>query len=289
METKEFELELADGQMSFAFEELNIDDNIEESVSLASEKLIKSQNHDWVKDEVLFVVVRAQNYEISNDLSSLKLCGKKMIDWVRLAGADCDQKVIEDCDDVLEKAREIETDKKYIAIFYSDTPLFNRGAFYRIMNYFSSKNINYLGLSRGYVVKTEFLKNALKFIQGASISIEAEALMRADSAKTISYMHSLINNKILAFHENNGVVIFGKNTVFIDADVEIEGGVVIEPNNIIQGESVIASGTILQSGNIIKNSIISNNAIVSASYIEKSKISQGKEIASNSKIIEEEI
>jgi len=288
METKELELEIAKGQMSFMFDGLSLNEQEESSV-ISNEKLLKPQNHEWIKNEVLFVVVKAQNRFLSNDLPSLKLCGKKMIDWVRLAGGECEQCVIDDCEDIIEKIKEINTDKKFIAVFYSDTPLFNKLSFNRIMDYVSSKNINYLKLVRGFVGKTEFIKNSTLLVQGAISDIESESLMQADSANVISQMQNLINSKILAFHENNGVVIFGKNTVFIDADVEIENGVVVEPNNIIQGESVIAGGTILASGNIIKNSIISNNCRIYASYIERSKIGQGKEIKPFSKIIEEEI
>lgn len=289
METRELEIEIAQGQMSFILDDFDVNEKEEESKILSKSSLIKPKNHEWIKNEVLYVVVKAQNRFLSNDLPSLKLCGKKMIDWVRLAGADCEQIIIDDCEDILGRVRNIETDKSYIAVFYSDTPLFNKGAFYRIMDYFSSKTINFLRLSRGYIVKTDFLKNTPHFMQGETSGLEVDGLMQADSAKTISYMQNLLNNKILSFHENNGVVIFGKSTVFIDADVEIENGVLIEPNNIIQGESVIASGTTLMSGNIIKNSIISNNCIIASSYIEKSKISQGKIVEPYSKIIEQEI
>lgn len=289
METQEIDLELAKGQMSFALDEIPLDEQEEESLLISTEKLIKPQNNDWIKQEVLFVIVRVQNLHLSNDLPSLKICGKKMIDWVRMAGAECEQQIIEDSQDVLGQVRQIETDKKYIAVFYSDTPLLNKSSFYRIMNYFSSKNVNFLQLTRGYVVKTDFLKSNVNFMQSAKKEFEVEGLIQADSAKVISYMQNFINEKILTFHENNDVVIFGKGTVFIDADVEIESGVIIEPNNIIQGESIISKGTILQSGNIIKNSIISNNCVISSSFIEKSKISQGKEIKPFSKIIESEI
>ncbi len=289
METKELDLEIAKGQLFFDLDEIEIDEKEEESTLLSTDKLMKSNSYQWIKEEVLFVVVRVQNHFLSKDLSSLNICGKKMIDWVRIAGGECQQIIIDDCEDIMGKIREINTDKKYIAIFYSDTPLFNRGAFYRIMNYFSSKNANYLKLIRGAVVKTDFVKNCSIFMQSASDNFEKDSLLQADSAQSISLMQNIINEKILLYHENNGVIIFGKNTVFIDADVEIENGVVVYPNNVIQGESVIAGGTTLLSGNIIKDSIISNNCQISSSYIERSKISQGKEIKACSKIIEEEI
>ncbi len=289
METKELEFEIAKGQMSFALDEMNFDQSLEDGVSIQTEKLLKSQNHEWIKEETLFVVVRAQDKKLSNDLPSLKLCGKKMIEWVRLAGVDCEQVVIDDEEDIFERISQIQTEKQYIAIFYSDTPLLSRGLFYKIMSNFSAKNVNYLRLSRGFIVKREFLLSRPYFMQSAVVGFDSEGLVRADNAKAISQMQKILNERILAFHEANGVIIYGKNTVFIDADVEIEAGVIIEPNNIIQGETVVSGGTILASGNIIKNSIISHNCTISASYIEKSKISQGKEIKPFSKIIEEEI
>ncbi len=282
METKEFEIELANGQMSFDFEE-------EEKGTIPAEKLIKSQNFNWIGEETLFVVVRTQNKNLSNDLPSLKLCGKKMIDWVRLAGCSCQQIVVDDEEDIFESIKSFQTDKKYIAIFYSDTPLLSRNLFYNIMNYFSSKNINYLKLSRGYIAKAEFLNSRPYLMQNVAVGFDDEGLTVADSAKTISNMNEILQRRILAFHEANGVIIYGKNTVFIDADAEIESGVVIYPNNVIKGESIISAGTILECGNVIKNSIISNNCQIENSYIEKSKISQGKSIKAFSKIIEEEI
>ena len=39
---------------------------------------------------------------------------------------------------------------------------------------------------------------------------------------------------IIFLQTNNGVIILGENTVFIDADVEIEEGTIIYPNNIIK-------------------------------------------------------
>lgn len=288
METKELDFEIAKGQIAFSFDDIKIEENEEESSLILPEKLKKAENNEWIAEEVLFVVVKAQNKFLSNDLPSLNLCGKKMLDWVRIAGGACKQAVIEDCEDIMGSVRQIQTDKKYIAVFYSDTPLFHNGAFCRIMNYFSSKNANYLQLKRGFVVKTEFLKNCSVFMQGSAEKKEEDALLQATTPQIISFMHKFINERILAYHENNGVTILGRETVFIDADVEIENGVVIYPNNVVKGESIIAGGTVLLSGNVIENSIISNNCIISASYIDKSKISQGKELKAE-KIIEKEI
>ena len=274
---------VAENQISMDFDSLLTQ---EESIVLPN-TLIKPVNTDWIKDEVLFVVVRAYHDEIVKNMPDLLLCGKTLLDWVLNAGSGCERKVIEDCEDIMARVRSISTSKQIIAVFYSDTPLFDKASFNHFCNYFSSRNMNFLKLSRGFIVKTDFLKSNVAIAQGAS-ALDDKSLMVADSSKTLNLMSSILYNKILNYHIKNGVIIYGQNTVFIDADVEIESGVIIYPNNILMGESIIAGDVVLESGNVIKNSIISNNVTIKSSYIENSKISQGEVIEPYSRIIGEE-
>lgn len=285
MERFENDILVAENQISFDLDNLEED---EESLIL-TESVIKPQNHDWINNEVLFVVVNVKHENICKNISSLNICGKKMIDWVLLAGHSSQQLIIEDCEDVLARVKSIQTDKNYIAIFYSDTPLLDKGAYYRIMDYFVAKSRNFLALKRGYVVRTDFLKHNSVFMQGNICDIESEALTVCDSAKSLRYCFNSINDKIVSFHLKNGVTMFGTNTIFIDADVEIDSKVIIYPNNIIKGESIISSGTILESGNIIDNSIISNDCQLLGARIINSKIGVNKKIEPGSLIISEEI
>lgn len=260
------------------------DEEIEKSSSLP-ETLVKTISHDYIGQEVLFVCVRAYDKEVVKDMPNLRICGKKMIDWVLLAGSGCKQVVIDDSDDIIGKIRSLQSDKQTIAVFYSDTPLLDRATFQKIIDYFYSKGMNYLQLSRGFIIKSEYLKNNLEFVQGSSNDYDEKGLLRVDSAKKINYVDSVLRKNINNFHIKNGVIIFAENTVSIDADVEIESGVVIYPNNVIKGSSIIESGAIIESGNIICDSIISSNAVLANCYIERSKIS-GQ--IKNSKVINEE-
>ncbi len=272
-----------ENQIAFDFEGL---DEKEESL-IMTENLIKPQNHDYVKEEVLFVVVKADNDNVAKGLANLRLCGKKMIDWVLLAGSCCEQLVIEDCEDIIGRVRGVNTDKKYIAVFYSDTPLFDKASFFRVMDYFASKSMNFLQLSRGFIVKSDFLKNSPNFISSATGGNDIPSLIRCDSAAALSYVYQVLNERIIDYHIRNGVSIFSKSTVFIDADVEIDSTVVIYPNNILQGESVISAGTILESGNIIDNSILLGNCFVKGTIIKDSKISAGTRLEFENKIVGE--
>lgn len=254
--------------------EININvhegDNIEESPILSS--LLKPINHDYVGNETLFVVVKTYNEEIVKNLPSFVLCGKTMVDWVLLAGMGCEQKIVED-GDIFKKLRNLNTDKKMIAVFYCDTPLLDRNTFLKIMDYFSSKNINYLQLSRGFIIKTDYLRNESEFAQSPLCEYDDNNLIVVDSAKKLNLVHKILQDKIRAFHINNGVVILGEQSVFIDCDVEIEKGTIIYPNNVLKGETILQENVELKEGNLVVDSIVAANSTLTNCFIEKSKVS----------------
>lgn len=284
MEKENVGILVCDNQIKIDFDSL---DNGEIEEPLITSTLIKAVNNDWIKEEVLFVVVKAYHDDVIKDMPNLEICGKKMIDWVYNAGSGCERKIIDDSQDIIGKVRSISTDKQIIAVFYSDTPLLDKVTFNKFCDYFSSRNMNFLKLSRGFLVKTEFLKNNYAIAQGAS-ELDDKNLIVCDSSKVISSVCNLLYNKILNYHIKNGVIIYGQNTVFIDADVEIESGVIIYPNNVIKGQSIIEENVVLGSGNVIINSIISNGDKMSMCYIENSKISAGKTLEPFSKFIGQE-
>ena len=286
MEREDIDLLVSENQIKIDFDSLSREQITEEESVIIPSSLIKAVNYEWIKDEVLFVVVKAY-HSFVKDLPSVELCGKRLLDWVLNAGSGCETRIIEDCEDITSRVRNITTNKNIIAVFYSDTPLLDKGTFNKFCEYFSSHNMNFVRLSRGFIVKTEFLKNNFTLAQGAS-ELDDKNLLVADSAKVLNLMSNSLYNRILNYHIKNGVIIYGQNTVFIDGDVEIEGGVIIYPNNVIKGQSIIGENAIIESGNVIKNSIISNDAVVRSSYIENSKISAGASIEPFSKIIGQE-
>ena len=102
-------------------------------------------------------------------------------------------------------------------------------------------------------------------------------------------IRNILSGRILNYHKENGVIFFGENTIFIDADVEIVAGCVIYPNNIIKGESYIGKNVILESGNYIFDTIVCDEAFVCQSYLEKSKVEKGKVIGPFAKLINQKI
>ena len=83
--------------------------------------------------------------------------------------------------------------------------------------------------------------------------------------------------------------MFGENTIFVDADVEIEAGAVIYPNNILKGETYIGKNAIVESGNYIFDTIICDEAFVCQSYLEKSKVEKGKIVGPFARLVNEQV
>ena len=276
MEIEELDVEISENQISFDF--------LNEQVP---QVLQNTESVEWVAEETLVVLVKAKK-EIS---SNFEILGKKMIDWVALAASGCQQKVIDEPteEDLLEKIKPLCEGFKFVAVLYSDTPLLKKSTFLDIMKYFSSHRMNVLKLSRGFVFKSEFLQTAKIMLSTSVEEFDKEDFSLIDTTKSVSYAFNVLKSRILNYHKNQGVVFFGEETIFIDADVEIEAGTVVYPNNVIKGESYIGKNVILESGNYIFDTIICDEAFVCQSYLEKSKVEIGKTVGPFERLINQKI
>ncbi len=254
---------------------------------LTPKTILQEENHDWVADETLVVIIKADG----NVPADFDICGKKMIDWVLLATSGCKHKVIEQPSEdlFLETIKNLSENFNYVVVLYSDTPLLKKATFLEIMDYFSMRRMNVLKLVRGYVFKGEYLKNTKMLLSSTVEVFDKEDFTLIDEPQKVAYAFQILNGRILQYHEDCGVIFLGKNTIFVDADVEIEGGAVIYPNNIIKGESYIGKNVILESGNYIIDTIICDEAFVVQSYLEKSKVEQGKTVGPFARLISQKI
>ena len=278
VETAEVENEVAQNQISFDF--LN-EEKKEETQTLTS-----AQNDDWVKDETLVILVRAKD-GLSPDFD---ICGKKMIEWVGLATSSCKQVVIDEPseEEFLSTIKREGQGFAFVAVFYSDTPLLERSTFLEIMDHFSKNRMNVLRLKRGFVFRGEFLENARMILSSQVENFGHEDFVIVDSAEATSFAFKTLNRRILAYHKSRGVTFFGDNTIFVDADVEIEEGAVIFPNNVIKGQSVVGKA-ILESGNYVLDSVMCDGAFVVQSYVEKSKVGEGVTVGPFEKLVGKEV
>lgn len=276
MEIEELDIEVSENQISFDF--------LNEEVPQVMQN---AESVEWVAEETLVVLVKAKG-EVS---SNFEILGKKMIDWVALATSGCEQRFIEEPaeEELLDKIRPLCGEFKFVAVLYSDTPLLKKSTFLDIMKYFSSHRMNVLKLSRGYIFKSEFLQTAKLMLSASVEEFDKEDFAIINTTKSVSYAFSVLKNRILKYHKEQGVIFFGEETIFIDADVEIEAGTVVYPNNVLKGESYIGKNVILESGNYIFDTIICDEAFVCQSYLEKSKVESGKTVGPFERLINQKI
>lgn len=263
--------------------ETNLDDVVQKVNNTEPEVLHAS--FDWVKEETLVLIVKVGSDKF--DYCNFDLCGKKMVDWVKLATSICTQKILENESLILGYLNKYAGEYRQIAVLYSDTPLLQNSTFLEIMKYFSAKKMNFLPLQRGFVINSDFVENYQNILSTPFVDFGTDDFYVVNSASRLSYAFKVLNKRILNFHKSQGVVIFSENTTFIEADVQIEEGVVIYPNNILKGESYIGKNVVLESGNYISDTIVCDNAFVTQSYLEKSKVPEGKTVGPFEKLINE--
>lgn len=250
-----------------------ISDFADDVLDTLPEKEMFKPNHD-----VLVVILLEKNLNFKNFLKpyEINICGRKMWEWVRLATSPCKQKTTT-CtseSDILSLIKPLLEDHKYTAVFYSDTPLLKKATFDEIMYYVTSRDLNVLKLTRGFVFNTEYIKNASSIQSTQTEYFDEEDFMTAYDIKQLAFINDIMRNRILDYHMRNGVLIKHQQTVYIDADVVIESGTQIGANNHLRGKTIVGKNCVIDSNNIIENSIISDGCIIKSSYISESRISE---------------
>lgn len=228
--------------------------------------------------EILFVVLLYKNdtFQVRAPYD-LEILGKKMWQWVALAGEGYDIKSTP-CtinSDVVSLVKPyIKEQHKLVVVLYSDTPLINKCNVDEIIDYFQYHKLNVLKLKRGYVFDADYLKSCESILATTNKLFDGEEFEPVDSYSKLYEVTKKLQKMIIDFHEKNDVQFLDKNTTYIDADVVIEKGCIIAPNNTIKGNSYLDENVVMEPNNIIKDSIISKNVILRSSYVSNSRISE---------------
>lgn len=274
-QTIEFEREMAKNQMAFDLDNLPCEEDFEEESSVLPEDAFTASTLDWVKNEVLFVIVKQERGNRLNHHRT-QICGRPMLDWLLISTGGFETKFVSEHENIIDILKQIQTDKPFMFVLYSDTPLMYKNLILKIMDYFSRNRLNALTLLRGYVFKTSFLKEVDNFISTCLEKFDENAFLQVKDGQSLIKVTNILQNKIFDYHEKNGVVIFDRNSTIIDADVEIDNDVVIMPNNTIKGSCVIGRGVTLQENNVVVNSILGEDCNLLACRIIDSNIAMKK-------------
>lgn len=254
------------------------------------ETLIQKISLEPVDSDTSVIILKIHNpaFQTIEKSYNLKLLGKTMVEWLTKSFGSCPIKELETDmkADILSTIKPHLSNKKWTAVFYADTPLLDRKTFLNILDYAQVKNIDALKLERGYIFNTEFLKKATHlFFETDEQKFSPEAFLSVFNMEKLEYATQILKNRILAFHQQNGVQIVDKNSTYIDGDAEIGKNVIIYPNTTISGASIIEDGVQLGPNCTIVDSKIKKNNKLFNCYIENSEIKEKTTIKPFSSVI----
>lgn len=236
------------------------------------------QNVGPTQNDVLVIIMLEKNPNFKGFIKSyeLPICGKQMWEWVKMAVDGYQTKTI--CctgeSDMLSLIKPFLSDHKWTVVLYSDTPLLKKSTVEEILSYAEFKDMNVVTLSRGYVFKTEYIKQAESILSSNIEYFDEEDFMAVYDLKQLSLVTEIMKNRILDFHFQNGVFIESPSSCNIDADVIIESGTKLFGCQNIKGKCIIGKNCVLEGFNQIENSIISDNCKIVNSFVQSSRISE---------------
>lgn len=239
----------------------------------------KEKNQLFIeKENVLVIILLYKSEEFKQIIKpyNIEICDKKIVDWVKDSCCEYEIKTVT-CDknsNIVNLIKPLLNEKPITLVLYADTPLLTNETIIENIDYFSLSGMNVLKLPRGWLFKTEYIKNtdSISAVQTRQFNeFEFKPIL---NLKDYSVVAKIIKQKILDKHYKNEVIIIDENLTYIGPDVIIEAGTRIEPNNVLKGMTYVGKNCVLEPFNYIKDSIISNNCVIKNSNIIKSKITE---------------
>ena len=210
----------------------------------------------------------------------LKLLGKPMKEWVKAAVKNFESRfvAINEKDNPFEAIKPFVRDEDYTIVLFSDTPCLTENAVLEVLDYTTTKNLDYCKLPRGFIINTQNFKNGNIQTTAEPNFIEKDNFFMFFDAMTLATCESILKERILEKHLKNKVIIHDPNSTYIEDLVEIAPLTEIYPNNSLRGETAIKEKVILFENNIIINSTILKNCKITSSYLKNVTVNENSNI-----------
>jgi len=126
---------------------------------------------------------------------------------------------------------------------------------------FASKNlpnINNINAQNEY-----YLPDIVKFSKKCDIiEVDEDEILGINTQKEYSRARSIMQQRIIEAHMENGVIFIDPKSTYIDLDVIIGSDTIIYPNVHIRKNTKIGKNCLIDTGSVIDSSVISDNVIV---------------------------
>lgn len=230
--------------------------------------------------------------KVDGNGKGLSLLGREAKFWVKLACKDMPTKIMsyDGKTNVLDMVKkEIVAEYDFTFIFLSSTVLLEEQDIAKLKDYAMYKNIKLCKLPVGYIVSNKYFMETKTPQVDSVFTGDIDNFYIVENKKQLKYAIDVLQDRITAFHINNGVEIIKPSSVYIEPEVDIDGGVTIYPNVSLIGDTKVLEGSIIKDGATISNSTIGKSAFVGKSVIENSTIGNNACIASFCEIIKSKV
>ncbi len=221
---------------------------------------------------------------------NLNLLGRPMKDWVRNTVKNFENRFVSlnENDNALEVIKPFIRDEDYTIVLYSDTPILQENSVLEVLDYATTKNLDYCKLPRGFIIKSQSFKNNKIQNSAEPTFINTQEYFTVFDGKTLSACKQILKDRLLDNYIKNKVIIHDKNTTYIECNVEIAPYVEIYPFNSLRGNTVIESNVTLLENNTIINSKICQNNTLSCVLLQNTVLQSKSNLAPFSAIKEDE-
>lgn len=225
----------------------------------------------------------------------LKLMGESMYNWVVRA---CPTKPtlikLNQDDELLSTIKPMLKDSEYTLVLYSDTPLITASGVNQIIDFAVAKNLSVCKLNRGWVFKTDYIKNASTIYALNTYDVCNNEQFKVDSVDSLIKATNILQMRINKYHIAAGVNISNPQNTYIECSVAIEPGATIEAYAKLEGSTTIGANSkvcsfatisdskideraIIKGGSVIVRSAVLDNAIVGNNCVVTNKSVVGQE------------
>ena len=244
------------------------------------------------REDVCYVVLKNKTFCLYENvpLYEMDICGRQILEWTKSVcfGGKVIEVEYSIQDNVFDLIRKnVKGDYSVAVVMYADTPLLSKFVMQDIWNIFIKSNERICRLPRGFIMELDALKKGVNMLEIKKIGeMFSREFLPINNLFTYLETQKLMQERILTYHMENGVIFRDSTGVHIDADVEIGAGTIIFPNNFIYDKSEIGEKCVLLPNNTIIASKIGKKCELKGAYIEKSEIENGKIILPYTSIIE---
>lgn len=175
--------------------------------------------------------------------------------------------------DLLSTIKPLLKNTEYTVVLFGDTPLITTSAINEILEFADKKRLSVCKLARGYVFKTEYIKNANAIYALTLYDICKNQLFQVNTVNNLLNVTNVLQNRIIKYFIKRGVNFTAPNSVYVDCTVSIEPNATIEDfvslkgNTYVGVNSKICDGCSLTDANVLDNVIIKNNSSVLQSEV----------------------